>query len=154
MITEERFEKMEIELTNVKRDIQKLMAVVMQGEAKTAGINGQLNIIKAQKFIVVDDNGKSRASLEIIKGVPSLNLSDKNGKLGISLTIIENEPSLDIYDDNEKHRVSLGVIEGMPTLALIDKNEKPRAVLSIIEDDSGDLAMFNPDGKAVWRAPR
>ncbi len=88
-------------------------------------------VIRAERFEVVDKNGKFRAVFYLWEGEPSLALFDKNGK----------NPAL------------LALENGKPLLALADKNEKRRAGLFLSADGEPYLGLFDQNGKVIWSAP-
>jgi hypothetical protein len=96
MTTEERLEKLEMELARVKE--------------------GRENIVTANAFSLVDKSGNRRASLSVFTGAPTLNLADENGKLRASLAVLKNGPSLDLFDENHKARAGLLVGKDGPAL--------------------------------------
>ena len=63
--------------------------------------NSEPKVIRANQFVLEDDNGKTRAVLDV-------------GKDGV--------PGLYLYDDNGTPRAMLGVSKGGSVLALCDKN--------------------------------
>lgn len=144
MTTEERLEKMEIELKRAMRYNRILLAVVLLAAAAmtvavamTAGKSvSHENIIKASGFILVDEKGKERAILAMGGGEPSLELRDENEKLLASLSILFDEPILSLHgaDANCNYCAVLGVFENGPGLRLIGENGKSRASLAMAGD--------------------
>ncbi|MFH1884872.1 MAG: hypothetical protein ABIL62_19420 [Planctomycetota bacterium] len=62
MTTEQRLENLEQELDRAKRLNRILLAVVLLAVVViAAGMSGREDIIKAQAFVLVDENGKERA---------------------------------------------------------------------------------------------
>ena len=138
MTIEERLEKLEIELARAKHRNHILMAVVLLafvllaaamtaviGRLTTpAGIASRENIVKANKFILVDENGKEHASLAMDALGPRLRLFDENGKPRTSLAVDVNGPMLGLFDVNGKNRAGLGVDKDGPMLGLLDEDSK------------------------------
>jgi hypothetical protein len=92
MTTEERLEKVEQELAQAKRLVRRLViaALACLGvlmlfyfgvPQTTAQEKAQvLPEVRTRNFVLVDENGKMRAGLTVLKYGPGLNLLDENGK--------------------------------------------------------------------------
>ena len=110
MTTEERLENLERELTRVKRNNRLLMlgtvilAVLVLGwypltqqwvsSAYAQGTPTGPKIMRANQFILEDENGKPRASLVLVKDGPVLSLDDENGKTRATLALSKIGPVL------------------------------------------------------------
>ena len=118
MTTEERLESLEQELARVKRRTRRLLQGVVclfatgcvfavlistMGSAKAQGEK----VIRANKFVVEDQNGKTRVLLSVTNDGPSLSLSDQNEKIRTQLCA-EKETGLTIFDQNGKGRAIVG----------------------------------------------
>jgi hypothetical protein len=129
--------------------------------------------VTAERFVVVDANGKERAqfgmhsggeialviwnkdehevaSLGIDKaGLPRLSFSNPKGKTLVSVGLMdEQSPVIVLYDKDEVRRMALAVKEnGVTTMQLMDQNKKPR--LSITNDRAGnpEIAFLRESGK-------
>lgn len=135
MTTEQRLEKLEKELSRVKRRNHLLLAVVVLAVVlMSARISMREKTIKANAFVLVDENGKTRALLNMVKDWPSLGLSYKNGNVGVALSMVEDGPILGLSDKNGNPRASLFVVEDGPVLALYGENGKTRAGLAVLKD--------------------
>ena len=87
MTIEERLEALERELENTKLHVRRLWvglglavlvcALVWGFTATTGAAKG----IRANRFIVVDENGKTRVALSATEDGPKLKLFDDNGKV-------------------------------------------------------------------------
>jgi hypothetical protein len=158
MTSEERLERLEKELALTKRRIRRLLQGVVclfvagcvfavllstMGSAKAQGEK----VIRANKFILEDQNGKSRAFLSMNNGGPRLMMTDQNGKVRVALAILQDiMPSLGLRDENEKSRIQLYEIGEVSFLDLKDQNEKKRASLSVVDGMPG-LSLFGQNGK-------
>jgi hypothetical protein len=106
-------------------------------------------ILKAEKFVLVDEKGAQRGVWEInTTGVVRLTLCNKEGKARLDLSLYENEnPSLDLYDRDRKYRASLGLdADGSPSLHLRGKNQSSVNVLQV---DAGGKGSAIIDGKPL-----
>jgi hypothetical protein len=101
-------------------------------------------VLKAERFEVVDKDGRPRALL---------------GVLGTG------EPGLQLYDQDENGRVDLSLkANGRPGLELSDSNARVRAAFGsteIVAPDTGQVErrqvssvmLFDQDGKVLWQVP-
>jgi hypothetical protein len=139
------------------------------------------NIIVAQEFHLVDEEGRQRWMLAVSKhGEPSLTFVNKNGWAPIAMGINRDGlpffnmvlepsqkggPSLVLMDSRMNSRASLGLSEdGEPQLAFLDHNGQRRLTLGNTEfpnpltglDEKrpcASIALFDEQGKVVWSAP-
>jgi hypothetical protein len=96
--------------------------------------------LRARKFVLADENGKSRASLWVDKDGPILALVDANGKIRAMLMVDTNGPRLALADENGKTRALLG----SETLTRDGKT---------INYPESTLTLSGPDGKVLWKTP-
>jgi len=95
MTTEERLEMLERELARTKKRTRWLLAgtilvlvggIVLCGksagtsEAQAQPAGGAVKEVRANEFIVVDENGKTRAAMGVMKGGPALDFYDTEDK--------------------------------------------------------------------------
>jgi hypothetical protein len=96
--------------------------------AQAADPPGFAKEVRAEKFIVVDGQGKPRAVLGTL----------------------DKEPLIALYDDKNNPRLALTVRkEGTPSLSLYDKNGKPRMVCYVKGDDEAGIQLVAKDGKTA-----
>lgn len=81
--------------------------------------------IRASRFIVEDENGKSHGGLWVSKGVASLVLLAENGRPRAALSVLKGGSVLVLNDENEKCRAELKVDKVGPIMSLFDENVKP-----------------------------
>jgi putative aminopeptidase FrvX len=120
-------------------------------------------VVRANGFILVDADGKVRATLTGDKNGPALRLCDENGKVRAGLGAFQDGPWLSLFDENEKGRAVLDALKDGPTLRLFDENGKGRAQLGAgwvttadgrkITYAESSMRLFTSDGKVVWAAP-
>ena len=132
-------------------------------------------VVTAEKFVVVDKNGKERAVLDVSEGRSGLwiydengkprvvlggiqeggglGLSDKNGKLRISLVEGTGRGGLYVTDKNEKLRAAFGMTwKGRVGLVLADENENYRVELRQ-DQDYNRILILDKNGEAIFEAP-
>ena len=145
MTTEERLEKLERELARANRHNRWLLAGVVlaivglslawtwtktTAIAQAQGLGTTTKVIRANEFILEDENHKPRASLGATKDGAKLSLYDKNGKGGVMLGATKDGANLSLYDENRKARGMLSVNKG-----------------------GAGLRLCGPDGETLWSAP-
>ena len=176
MTTDERLERLERALGRSRRFNLWLLAAMglaagawllagaFHGEQAWAQTtkpeNDSSGVIRAKGFVVEDENGKTRAMLDMNKDVPRLRLfdekgkplvsldaskdgaglflADENGKLRAGLIANKDGPMLKLADQNGTLRVLLDASKGRPGLSLADKNGKTRAELGVSGTESRD----------------
>jgi hypothetical protein len=116
------------------------------GQAKTAAPK----VVRAQKFEVVDAQGRVRATLGLLPdGSPSLELTDEQGKTRAQLSLYsDGSPYLGLQDAKLMPHAMLGVrSDGSPYLGLQDAKLKTRAELSLDSGGRPSLALSDEQGK-------
>ncbi|MDD4889388.1 MAG: hypothetical protein PHU85_05620 [Phycisphaerae bacterium] len=105
-----------------------------------------VKVIRATAFVLVDDEGRERAKLEMRKDGPGLAFYDQNGSPRATLGVEVFGMSLVLADENGKARVMQTVGKDGPTLSLLDKNEKPRVCLGYVKAEPS-LDLFDANGE-------
>ena len=146
----------------------------MSGQADTP------EVVRAQRFEVVDARGRTRVALDVdvAMGTPGLTLDDEQGKMRAMLSLLpdgtpdlvlcdekgktratlglarDGEPAVTFFDDKGKERAMLSVgSDGSPGLGLSDENRATRAMLSLLADGTPFLGFADKKGKVMWQAP-
>jgi len=142
---EERLERLERELRAVRRRSRWLVVVAGLGvvgvvlawtlanttaTAQAQAPNIGPKVIRANMFILDDENGKARAMLTMFKDGPGLDMSDEKGKIRAMLSTTKDGATLDLLDANGKMRVGLRTTK-----------------------DGAALDLFDAKGKAIWSQP-
>ncbi|MFI5175701.1 MAG: hypothetical protein ACHQKY_12635 [Terriglobia bacterium] len=142
----ERLTRVEAQNRNLKRLLYFLFllvgAVLLMGQAETN------HVIEAQKFILTDAEGRTRAILDSNEqGGANLVLVDANGKQRVNLGTTRSDTLLSLLDANEKVRTMLGTDNAHGTfLAIHGANGRKRALF--IDDKMGvGLSFFGPGEK-------
>lgn len=143
MTTDERLEKLELELARSRRRFRWLIvgaglcfvsaAILYAGRTRSgdAGVNREF---RATSFVLEDASGKPRASLGMDEDGLELRLRYENGNIGAALCLHEEKVVLNLADHNEKPRAVLGLTKNMPILCLYDEKEEPRATVAVLGD--------------------
>jgi len=112
MPTLQRFEKIEQELQEAKENWSEsnrrncwmliLITLAVVG-AYTLGFHrSDQQIIRAKQFVLVDVNGKTRATMVMCNDGPGLIMKDANGKNRFMMTVDDSEPKMFMFDENGK----------------------------------------------------
>ena len=158
MTSEERIEKIERQLAHMRWFNRALIACIVLSLGlwfipKTFGpATAWARTLQASSFVLVDENGKPRASLSVLEGGPALVLNDENGKLSALLEVIKEGPRLLMHDENGKSRVLLLLAREGAGLSLSDENGMTRAGL-LMGKNGPKLVLYDENGKSIWSAP-
>jgi hypothetical protein len=182
MSTDERMEKIERQLARMKWFDHCLIACIIlclvvwsiwkifrpeQVLARSAE-----KVIRANGFILEDENSKQRAKLAIDengtslwiygdngkiglvmdKEGPILSLFDKNSKACAGLMVDNDGPRLSLHDDKGNMRAGLSVLKIGSVLSLCDENARGSGALSVTKDGAG-LLLHDKNGRLTWSAP-
>lgn len=111
-------------------------------------------VISAEKFLLVDGNGKSHAALELWDDTsPRLSFQDNDGKIRVVLGLSsDGNPVLLLADNEQELRVMLYLrTDEMPSLAFFDKSTNQRTGFGLLADGRPYLSLWNEDGmNCTW----
>jgi len=139
MTVEERLERVERELAQAKRRSMALAAAIcvlggawvlwLSIDTVEAQAAGTPEVVRAHRFEVVDEDGKTRATLAVHDRGPRLRLFDENGTPRAEVAAAKDgegviEPGLWLYDNKGQWRVALHAVKNEPRLSLND--DEPR----------------------------
>jgi len=165
MTTEERLEKMERKLAETEVSLRRYRQMFGVGALAVVGLLTMAavknnEVVRAKRFIVMDDLGRERIVLaadlmaldkngnpDVTKGTRTgLRLFDENGKIRASLGFSQSGTGLTLSDENGKIRTSLGFDQSGTGLDLSDENGKPRTLLGIGRGGT-NLNLYDGNGK-------
>jgi hypothetical protein len=141
MTTEERLGNLERELARAKRRNRWLVAVVglvvvglilawtwnkTTSTAQAQAVGGAEKVIRANKFILEDANGKERAMLTMTKEGPALTLFDENGGPRVVLSALKEGPKLNLADEKGKVIWAAGGADGVAAKTPSDVEAAPQ----------------------------
>ena len=122
-----------------------LEAIDLARAVALAGARAGGNEIRANRFVVVDENGEERATLGMVGGGPLLRLFDEKGRARAILS-----------ESKETEPIVLGgavrLLAGGTTLSLHDDTGRGRLMLTLRKDGPG-LSLADENGKVIWSAP-
>ena len=161
MSIEERLETLERDLRRANRRNRLLLGTVGLGLgiavlSWTAGLRTAaaqtsrttLKEVHANRFILEDANGRTRAELYMTEDGPMLRLYSEHKKSRVVLYIHGSQAGLEFKDENDKLRSFLGVGMNVPMLTLYDENENPRATLNVMKTGPY-LGLVDEKGKPL-----
>jgi hypothetical protein len=156
MTTEERLTRLE------RKNRWLTLALLFMGVAATLVVTAGMQrteavpeVVKARRFLLVDENGKERARLGLAKAFSGLVLSSENGS-AVALAAGNDMQALTFMGENGKQRAVLMTLkDGHAGLAVLDENEKPRARLVVDKDGPGlNLLDENDKIRAALQLPK
>lgn len=121
-------------------------------------------VVRAQRFVLVDRAGEERASLGLIDGDPGLALADDAGNTRTALGVIDDMPKLGLFDDDSEAGARLFLLDGEPWLELADAAGRPRVVLGSTATEHtrtgaatrypiSTITLYDETGHVRWQAP-
>jgi len=102
-------------------------------------------MVKARDFAVIDNEGRTRASLGMGPTGPVLEFSGETGKLRLLLGMDKGIPALILGDEHGNDRIMLHVNPLGPCLVLLDSNKKIQAQLQGDVAGGAMLTFFDED---------
>lgn len=161
MTTDERLEKLELELRRAKGRFRWLLAGVGLGLVSMVVVygpwlasltahasEGTPKEVRAASFVLEDANRKPRASLGMDEDGLVLRMRYENGNIGAALCLHDEKMVLSLADNSGKPRAVLGLAKNMPMLCLYDEREQSRATLAVLADGP-HLVLRDEKGKPV-----
>jgi hypothetical protein len=118
-------------LVTVTLAVMALGVVLVQTTSAKVG-----KVLEAERFVLRDADGTSRAELGVMDGASILLLNDKDGKPGVALSVLPDGPrTVSLLDKDGKIRSVLTArADGDSGLRLFDKNRMHRASLDVKAD--------------------
>jgi len=149
MSTDERIEKIERQLVRMRWFNRCLIICIFLSLVIGLTfllVRSSVKEIRANSFIIEDENGKQRALFGVRLGGPCLVLMDEYGKPNAHLVALKDSCTLSLSDDNNEACIVMGVYKHGPSLTLADENGKPSASLSVNKDNSV-LSLHGENGE-------
>jgi hypothetical protein len=145
----ERVERLERQNRGLKRAAALFMILVSSLIlVSAAGRKGRT--IEARQIALKDDQGNTRAVLEMRSAGPGLTLYDAEGdKVQALLTVLRTGPVLGLYDADGTTRVLLGVTPKGATLSFNDAEGRLRAEMGF-SADAPHVTFFDRGGNPVY----
>ena len=130
-----------------------LGAALLLGQAATPSRQSSGRTVEAERFVLLDRNGKPSAMLGLLEGGSGLILVDDKGINRCRLSLNKDGPALTLCDEASMPRVAVTMVKDKGAVSLAD--EKGRILVSLSLSEKGpDLIFRDDDGKAIWEAPQ
>ncbi len=137
-------------------------AAALAPTARAAG-SGAKDLVVGS-LTLVDQAGRTRGELAMVKDMPMLRLFDQAGKSRALLYADKDGTALGLFDQAGKLRASLSVFKDGPALELFDQKGADRVAIGNtgLETPKTDatentgpssVVLFDTKGKVLWRAP-
>lgn len=150
MTTDERLRKLEGQLARVRLFNRCLIACIglslglwffwRSFGPETAWAQSVTRVVRANRFVLEDDNAKPRAEFSMGATGPVLMMLAENRAAAIVLSVTKEGQSL-VLTDRSGNGASLGVSDGRPSLML--RNQKDRTGIDLIASQGQrELAMY------------
>jgi len=152
MTTEERLTTLEQKLAATRRRFRWLLVGLALGLGALALVWALAEEVRAKRFVLVDEEGRERAALEMIEDVPMLSLRNAAGNIRAALSVDADETGLGLCDAAGNIRATLSVDADGPMLSLADETATPRAALGV-DTDGPRIVFSDAAGKPIWGAP-
>ncbi len=128
------------------------LARLTKGRVLKAGVvDVRATEVRGHKFVLVDENGKIRATLDMYRDGPRLLMFDENGKARAALGMMKGGAKLSLGDENGNRRAALGMTKDGARLRLFDE-KGPRVIVTAFKDGPV-LALADENGQRIWSAP-
>jgi hypothetical protein len=110
--------------------------------------HGLKSEVATEKLVLVDADGKTRATLRTSEGVPGLIFYDRDGSVRAILRAGDEGPALHLLDSKTKAGLELKVGDVGPDVSLFDASGNERLSLRVTPYESGTpgLSMRNANG--------
>lgn len=133
-----------------------LICALITGAYAVKTIKLEDNVLKAQRFELVDHDGKSHGYLGLKGKSPELALSDETGAMRVRVGLSsEGAPQMHLLDKVGTTAMIIALSDtGIPVQMFAVKDERiARLSFGLKPDGSGTIIMLDKDGKSSWKAP-
>ena len=116
-----------------------LVCICAQGilAPRSAGAGGPPRaIVRAERFVLQDKDGKERALLTLDEAGPILVLTDAQGRNRAALGVMKQGPGLVFWDAKGSSRVGLALEKSGPALELLDERERRRVAVQAMQQST------------------
>ncbi len=110
-----------------------------------------LKEVRANRFVLEDEDGNERAVLTVVNGAPELMLCARS-EPRTAKDIFKPRQGLRLRHKNSKNLAVLLVDKGRVGLLMLDENGKTRVSLGVAENKQW-LVLYDENGKNIWQAP-
>ncbi len=113
-------------------------------------------LLAAQEIRLLDESGRTRGLLSVLRGKPRLLMSDPNGEFRLEMGFdSEGRPGIWLRDEKGRDRADLFLAdEGQPALDFRDADGRSRASYNLGKDGAPTLILRDLEGRdrvALWQ---
>ncbi|MBU0513334.1 MAG: hypothetical protein KJ621_01055 [Proteobacteria bacterium] len=107
------------------------------------------------RLVIVDQSGRPRASLQVVKGAVVFTMRDQKGRSRLALAVTgAGLAEIGLLDDRNRPRLVLTGEQGrLYGLVIRDARSRVRAALGLGGYEEPSLMIFDAKGKALFTAP-
>jgi len=107
------------------------------------------------RLVVVDQSGRPRASLQVVKGAVVLTMRDQKGRGRLALAVTKaGLAEIGLLDDRKRPRLVLtGDQRRLYGLFIRDARNRVRTALGLASYEEPSLMLFDAKGKSLFAAP-
>ena len=119
-------------------------------ERKLAQIEAQE--IKARRIELVDDDGATRASIEMGSTGPELHLFDEKGLSRLKLALTQDGPGITLADERGHTRAWLGFAKDSLRIGFADEQGNSRAFFGVMPQGGPVARFYDESQNVIWSA--
>jgi len=157
---EERLKTLERRLSSAKRQNAYLMALVvvmtvivaLGGGVRSVQASLSSDVIRAQRFELVDASGRVRGALKVEGDTPGLWLWTKEGDGRAELSVINDDPMLRLFDKKGRRRGAFSMVGMNVAMGFWDERGVYRAEIGVV-GGAPWLKFIDDKGRLIWRFP-
>jgi HEAT repeat protein len=123
------------------------LVVTVAAIAYAAGKTSAPEVIRAQRFELVDDEGRVRAALDVLGGDPDVALHDREGRSRAVLSMVGGSPRLRLFHENGEAAIGLSEFRGGALISALGAGPPgPSALLAVAPGEAG-LGLYDDKGR-------
>lgn len=131
-------------------DLESLTSRVESLEKQYCSLKSE---VVTERLVLMDVDGKTRATLRMSEGGPGLALYDADGKKRLTLTVDKWGPNLALFNANGNPDVAVTTLEDGPSVNLSDPaNASGNTCVRLQVDRNGPILLCVKEGKVLWSA--
>jgi hypothetical protein len=125
-------------------------------EGEAAAQDPSQKAVIAGEMRLVDEGGRARLLLTLVRGKPRLFMLDDRGEYRLEMGLGESgEPHVWLRDQDGASKIQLALTsKGLPSITLADQRGKVRAILALSQEGEPTFLLKDRDGAervAMWR---
>lgn len=124
-------------------------------DTSEVGENGIVNadMVYANSFVVVDEEGKPYAGLGYYEGNVILGMYDHNENLRFSIETTQEGAKLMLYNNLGDSSMIINSSRDGSQIFMYDFEGMPRNIIGYSRDHNSTISMYDENGNPIWWAP-